>query len=101
MVLKRETPRLDDCPHFEESVFVPVGSLEDFNAKRSLDARKFLWYQASVRMPGNQQKPYPSDADKPLFYLKKRRNLPDEKIPLKEGQSEQRHDQPAKQPDNR
>ena len=85
VVLKRDTPRLDDCPHFEESEFVPVGSLEDFNDKRSLEARKFLWYQASVRMPGDQRRSYPSDADKPLFYLKKRRNLPDEKIPLKEG----------------
>ena len=85
VVLKKETPRLEECPQFEESEFVPLGSFEDFKNKKSLEAQKFLWYQATVKMPGDLHRSYPSGDDKPLFYTKKRRNLPDEKIPLKEG----------------
>jgi hypothetical protein len=62
-----------------------MGSYEDFKDQASRDARKLLWYHASVKLPGEQGRFYQSDSDKPLFYKEKRRNIPDDGVPLEEG----------------
>lgn len=87
IVLKKESPDPDTYPLFEETEFVPVGSFEDFRDKASQDARKLLWYQTAVRLPGEHQRSYPAHSDKELFRETKRRNIPDNTVPLKEGAS--------------
>lgn len=85
VILKKGAPDPDAYPLFEETNFVPVGSFEDFKKETSRNARKLLWYQTSVLLPGEHNRSYPSDSDNPLFYKEKHRNIPDGAVPLEEG----------------
>lgn len=86
VVLKKGASHPDTYPRFEETEYVPMGSLEDFKNQSSQKARKLLWYHRTVLLPGDPgQNPYPADADKPLFDKKKRRNIPENAVALEEG----------------
>jgi uncharacterized protein YrrD len=85
IILKKTAGNPDDYPEFEETQYVHNAGVEDFERRRTDEARQLLWYYSTVEAPFLESAPsYPSPK-KPLYYKKTRRNIPKDAVALEEG----------------
>ena len=84
VLLKKTADNPDEFPDFEETQYIPVGGVEDFNERESEQARRLLWYHTRINVAwwGKGLNP---GRPKPLYVKKTRRNIPEGSIPLEEG----------------